>query len=113
LLNLRRIIIIAVYRLLSLRDFRATSDALLDRVFVVVWTQGELTYSLVTATIPSLVPFLARLNTGLGALSRDDFIKQTQQDSSGSFALQSLKHGASQSLSQNKDQVSATERCSG
>lgn len=87
---------IAIYRLLALRDFSSTSNPLLDRVVLVAWTQGEQAYSLVTATIPSLMPFLAKMNTGLGALSRDDFITHTtNQESGGSFAMQSLKPGQS------------------
>lgn len=87
-----RIIIIAVYRLLSLRDFRSSTDPLLDRILPTAWTQGEQAYGFATAVIPSLMPFLMRLNTGLGALSSDDFVKETtRQESSGNYALQSLK----------------------
>jgi hypothetical protein len=51
-----------------------------------------MTYSLVTAVLPTLMPFLIKMNTGLGAFSRDDFIKQTTyQESGGSFAMQSLR----------------------
>jgi hypothetical protein len=51
-----------------------------------------MTYSLVTAIIPTLMPFLVKMNTGLGAFSRDDFIKQTtHQESGGSFVMQSLR----------------------
>lgn len=81
-----------MYRLLCLRELRSSADPLLDRVQLVAWTQGEMVYSLVTAIIPSLMPFLANMNTGLGVLSRDVFVRETtQQDSSGTFELQSLK----------------------
>lgn len=86
------IIVIAIYRLLSLRDFRASTDPFLDRIVIVAWTQGEMTYSIVTAILPTLMPFLIKLNTGLGAFSRDDFIKQTtHQESGGSYVMQSLR----------------------
>lgn len=51
-----------------------------------------MTYSIVTAILPTLMPFLIKLNTGLGAFSRDDFIKQTtHQESGGSYVMQSLR----------------------
>jgi hypothetical protein len=91
-ISLHRIIVIAIYRLLSLRDFRASTDPFLDRIVIVAWTQGEMTYSIVTAILPTLMPFLIKLNTGLGAFSRDDFIKQTtHQESGGSYVMQSLR----------------------
>ncbi|KAM0719085.1 hypothetical protein Q7P37_004990 [Cladosporium fusiforme] len=86
------VIIIAIYRLLCLHGFRSSDDPLLDRVLLVAWTQAEMVYSLMTAIIPSLMPFLAKMDTGLGALSRDVFVRDTtQQDSSGIFELQSIK----------------------
>lgn len=91
------IIPIAIYRLLSLQSLRSTSNPFLDRITLTAWTQGEMVYSLVTAVIPTLMPFLVKMNTGLGAFSRDDFIQQTtvQESFSGgggnSYAMQSLK----------------------
>jgi hypothetical protein len=102
----RRIIVIAIYRLLSLRDFRATTEPFLDRIVIIAWTQGEMTYSLVTAVLPTLMPFLIKMNTGLGAFSRDDFIKQTtHQESGGSYVMQSLRspQGGSRMRSDNVD----------
>ena len=87
-----RIVIVAIYRLLSLRDLRSSSDPFFDRVLPIAWTQGEQAYSFATAAIPSLMPFLMKLNTGLGALSREGFVMETtRHESSGNFALQSLK----------------------
>ena len=107
-MSLRSIIIIAIYRLLSLRDFRSSTDPFLDRVLPIAWTQGEQAYSFATAIIPSLMPFLMKLNTGLGALSREDFVKETtRQESSGNFALQSLKPSPSQRASM----VSVQQTC--
>lgn len=113
-IRLHRIIVIAIYRLLAFRDFSSTSNPLFDRVVLVAWTQGEQAYSLVTATIPSLTPFLAKMNTGLGALSRDDFITHTtNQESGGSFAMQSLKPGRSgnSKVSENiRERLAASKR---
>ena len=99
-MSLRGIIIIAIYRLLSLRDFRSSPDPFLDRVLPIAWTRGEQAYSFATAIIPSLMPFLMKLNTGRGAISREDFVKETtRQESSGNFALQPLKPSPSQRAS--------------
>lgn len=93
-----RVIVIAIYRLLCLRDLRSSDDPLLDRVLLVAWTQGEMVYSLATAIIPSLMPLLAKMDTGLGALSRDVFVRDTtQQDSGATFKLQSLKQSGGDS----------------
>lgn len=55
-------------------------------------------YSLATAIIPSLMPFLAKMDTGLGALSRDVFVRDTtQQDSGATFDLQFLKQSGGDS----------------
>ena len=65
-----------------------------------------MTYSLVTAVLPTLMPFLIKMNTGLGAFSRDDFIKQTtHQESGGSYVMQSLRspQGGSRMRSDNVD----------
>jgi hypothetical protein len=81
-----------MYRLLALRDFLSSTDPFLDRILPIAWTQGEQAYSFATAVIPFLMPSLLRLNTGLGALSRQDFVMETtRQESSGTFAMQSLK----------------------
>lgn len=89
---LHRIIVIALYRLLSLRDLRLSTDPFLNRILPIAWTQGEQAYSFATAIIPSLMPFLMKLNTGLGALSREDFVKETtRQESSGNYTMQTLK----------------------
>jgi hypothetical protein len=105
-MSLHRIIIIAIYRLLSLRDFRSSTDPFLDRILPIAWTQGEQAYSFATAIIPSLMPFLMKLNTGLGALSREDFVKETtRQESSGNYTMQSLKS------SQRASMVSVQQTC--
>lgn len=89
------VIVLTILRLLALRNMLSTSDPPLARVVVVYWTQTELAYSLVTATLPCLLPVLMQLNTGMGALGADTVIKQTQKDSQnytgGSYILQSAK----------------------
>jgi hypothetical protein len=52
------------------------------------------------------MPFLMKLNTGLGALSREDFVKETtRQESSGNYTMQSLKP------SQRASMVSVQQTC--
>ena len=104
----RRVIVFTIYRLIALRTLRDSADPLLDRVSVVIWTQAELTYSLVTATLPSLTPLLLTLNTGLGGFALTTVIKQSQQDSQnytgGSYEVRSTKRS---NLSRSTDHVSA------
>ncbi|KAK3114964.1 hypothetical protein LTR53_006143 [Teratosphaeriaceae sp. CCFEE 6253] len=93
------VILFAALRLLALAHFRHAPEPLFARVVPVAWTQAELAYSLAAATLPTLIPFLAELNTGLGAFdARGDLVRQTQQESSSasrhvgaSYGLQSLK----------------------
>ena len=49
-------------------------------------------YSIVRAVLPTLMPFLIKMTTGLSAFSRDDFTKQTtHQESGSSYVMQSLR----------------------
>lgn len=48
---------------------RSTNFTLLEGVFI-VWTQTELNYSLISATIPTLRPFVSNLNTQLGGVGQ-------------------------------------------
>ncbi|KAK4561149.1 hypothetical protein LTR86_005104 [Recurvomyces mirabilis] len=89
------VIVFAAYRLSALSSLVNSQDRNLDRVDAVIWTQIELSWSLVMATIPCLMPFMMKLNTNLGAFSPDTILAQTQQDSqqyaNGSYAMQSRK----------------------
>ncbi|KAK3112584.1 hypothetical protein LTR53_010978 [Teratosphaeriaceae sp. CCFEE 6253] len=105
------VILFAAFRLLALAHFRHSPEPLFARVVPAAWTQAELAYSLAAATLPTLIPFLAELNTGLGALdARGDLVRQTQQASSssrhagGGYGLHSLKTKRG-SMSQRHDDV--------
>lgn len=50
---------------------RDSNITLLDDLFV-VWTQTEMNYSLIAATIPSLRPFASNLNTQFGGLGEGE-----------------------------------------
>ena len=73
---LRRIIGLSIYRLLQRHGLRSSTDPLFDRVSLVASTQTEQAYSLVTAVIPALKPFLNELDTGFGI----DFSAARQAD---------------------------------
>ncbi|KAK5674780.1 hypothetical protein LTS10_012516 [Elasticomyces elasticus] len=91
------VVIFAVYRIRSLRSFSTSSNPSLDRIQVVTWTQIELAYSLVTATIPCLMALMGKLNTGWGTLTPQTVIAQSQLDSqkvtAGTYELHSFKRG--------------------
>ncbi|KAK6390253.1 hypothetical protein LTR81_026934 [Elasticomyces elasticus] len=72
------ITIFVAYRLLSLSDFRSTSNPLFDRVQVVVWTQVELGFSLITASIPCLLALMGKLNSVWAAMNPESVIEQSQ-----------------------------------
>jgi len=97
-MTISRVIVFAAYRLLALSSLPTAQDVNLDAVDTLMWTQIELSWSLVMATIPCLMPFMMKLNTNLGAFSPDTILAQTQQDSQqsqqhtgGSYAMQSRK----------------------
>ncbi|KAK4900708.1 hypothetical protein LTR49_027425 [Elasticomyces elasticus] len=72
------ITIFVAYRLLSLSDFRSTSNPLFDRVQVVVWTQVELGFGLITASIPCLLALMGKLNSVWAAMNPESVIEQSQ-----------------------------------
>ena len=96
--NFNRVVILAAYRLLSLRSLRASSNLSFDRMPLVAWTQVELAYSLITATIPCLMVFMGMLNTACGTLSPETVIARSQQESQkitgGSYELQTYQRSS-------------------
>lgn len=50
---------------------RSSNFTLLDDLFI-VWTQTELNYSLISATIPTLRSFISKLNTQFGGLGEGE-----------------------------------------
>lgn len=79
--EIARMVPFAILRLTSLRDVRASENPLFARVPTVAWTQTALAYSMATATIPCLMAFMIKLNTGFGAMNPETVIEQTHQDS--------------------------------
>lgn len=79
-----------VFRLANFKTIGRNSNVtLLDDLFV-VWTQTEMNYSLISATIPSLRPFASNLNTQFGGLGEGE-----------------SAYGYSHSRSSNKDRQSS------
>ncbi|KIX04901.1 uncharacterized protein Z518_05772 [Rhinocladiella mackenziei CBS 650.93] len=64
-------IVAVVFRLANFdKPGRITDPTLAEDLFI-VWTQTELIYSLVSATIPTLRPFMNNLNTRFGGLDQE------------------------------------------
>ena len=85
-----------VFRLLTFDKIgRSTNFTLLETVFI-VWTQTELNYSLISATIPTLRPFVSNFNTQLGGVGNTDGYgygtgSSTIDKSNGSYQMSNLK----------------------
>lgn len=85
-----------IFRLLTFdKNGRITNFTLLETVFI-VWTQTELNYSLISATIPTLRPFVSNFNTQLGGIGNTDGYgygtgSSTIAKSNGSYQMSRLK----------------------
>ena len=78
--SIDRLIAFAILRTLALQHYLYSTDLPFQRIPVTYWTALELTYSLVTATVPCLIPFMMKLDTSLGALGPDTVLEQSQYD---------------------------------
>jgi hypothetical protein len=89
-------IILITFRLLTFdKTGRSRNFTLLETVFI-VWTQTELNYSLISATIPTLRPFVSNFNTQLGGIGNTDGYgygtgSSTIDKSNGSYQMSNLK----------------------
>ncbi|KAK5109724.1 hypothetical protein LTR62_006564 [Meristemomyces frigidus] len=129
------VLIFSTYRLLALRQtlLQSTSQnqspnpplpSHVTEVNIILYTEIELAWSLVMATVPCLMPFMMKLNTGLGGFVPDNILAQTQHDSAGSglrsngggggggarggrdsYVMQSTKGKGSQLLRSRDDEV--------
>ncbi|OQO01893.1 hypothetical protein B0A48_12366 [Cryoendolithus antarcticus] len=87
------LIVLAAYRLMSIKRMETSTEPNVSRTATIAWTEAALAYGLVTATLPSLVPFLTGLNTGLGSFPLDNIVQTSHGGSSGgAFAMGYLKH---------------------
>lgn len=60
------------FRLATIREIAQGTDFFLLADLFVVWTQTELNYALISATIPMLRPFANNLNTQFGGLGEGE-----------------------------------------
>lgn len=92
-----RVVIFVAYRLVKLRDFRTSSKPSFTRIEIIAWTQAELAFSLITATLPCLLAFMGKLNSAWGTINPQTVIVQSQAHSQkitgGSYELGSLGRG--------------------
>jgi hypothetical protein len=75
-----------------------TTDPTFDGVFFSVWTQVELTFSVITATTPCLKPFMSTIGTNWGEKPKTEF---TSSSVSGSYGLRDLFGRSNNTMSQN------------
>jgi len=61
-----------IFRLSTFRETKRNTDFFLSEDLFVVWTQTELNYALISATIPMLRPFANNLNTQFGGLGEGE-----------------------------------------
>ncbi|OCT48690.1 hypothetical protein CLCR_04817 [Cladophialophora carrionii] len=65
-------IVAIAFRLANFDKPERVSNPTLAEAIFIVWTQTELCYSLISATIPSLRPFVTNLNTQFGGMGAGD-----------------------------------------
>lgn len=75
LTNCHSMIIPISFRLVTFHQTgRSSNFTLLDSLFL-VWTQTELSYSIVSATIPTMRPFISTLNTHFGGIGENESMR--------------------------------------
>ncbi|KAF8858971.1 hypothetical protein BDZ45DRAFT_650581 [Acephala macrosclerotiorum] len=73
-----------------------TTDPTFDGVYFAVWTQTELTFSIMAATIPCLKPFMSSIGTNWGETPKPEF---TDSSPNSSYRLRDLfKRSGSRSM---------------
>lgn len=85
-------------------DFQIlSSNPTLDGAITLIWTQVELDYSIIAATIPCLKPFMTAVNTQYGAIegprSTGSHGYGSDKRSHGSFGLNTVVNKGSSNLS--------------
>ncbi|KAK0265704.1 hypothetical protein LTR91_016409 [Friedmanniomyces endolithicus] len=100
------VVVFVAYRLLSLGNLRNSSNPPFDQVEIIAWTQAELAFSLITATLPCLLAFMGQLNSGWGTMNSQAVMAQSQNQSQetggGSYELRSFLSGNGKDLRSHK-----------
>ncbi|ERF77066.1 hypothetical protein EPUS_06284 [Endocarpon pusillum Z07020] len=86
-------IVIIAFRLATFDEAGFTTHPTLLEDLFVVWTQAELNYSTISATIPSLRPFMNNLNTQFGGLGQTSNQDDYGFGETGSYQMSNLQSG--------------------
>ena len=110
------IIIAIAFRLATYSRHGLTTDPSLREAEFIAWTQTELNYSIISATIPGLLQFMRNLNTQFGGLTEQENVTYGKSSGKGgsksrSFPMSVLRsnrsnnasHNARHGMSQNDD----------
>ncbi|RMZ86389.1 hypothetical protein DV736_g6385, partial [Chaetothyriales sp. CBS 134916] len=91
----RLLLIIAIaFRLATFDRVGLASNPSLEEAQFIVWSQAELNYAIISATIPSLLQFMKNLNTVFGGLSdQEQLTYGSHGRSNGLFPLSHLRWG--------------------
>ncbi len=93
-----RMIIIIAFRLATFDEAGLTTNPTLLQDLFVVWTQTELNYSLISATIPSLRPVMNNFNTQFGGLGQTSNHDNYGYGQPGSHPLSNLQSVTTRSV---------------
>ena len=105
-----RIIIAIGFRLGTFDKAGLTTDPSLRETLFIVWTQTELNYSLISASIPTLLQFMRNLNTHFGGVTEQEHATYgSHKESSHSFPMSILRSGNKTSASQNASHIGKEE----
>lgn len=94
-------IVAIAFRLQTFDEAGWTTDPILLEASFIAWTQSELSYSLVSATIPSFQNLLKNLNTQFGGLGPDQSAygygsgsgSRADKNTNNSFQMSKLRSG--------------------
>ena len=96
-----RILIAIAFRLATFDEAGLTINPSLRETLFTVWTQTELNYSIISATIPSLLQFMKDLNTHFGGVTEQEaMLYGSNKRSKNSIPLSFLRSAKKSSPSQ-------------
>lgn len=72
------VITVIILRLISIRHLQHSTNPTLDGALTAIFTQVEIFYGLMAATVPCLRPFLAGFSTNYGAMNQTTVIGGSQ-----------------------------------
>lgn len=99
------IVIPIAFRLATYDENGLSEDPSLREALFIVWTQTELNYSIISATIPSLLHFMRNLNTTFGGLK--------DHGSTSHSSRQRSQHTFPRSLLRSKNKTEVSQKSQG